>query len=213
MKLNVFTITIFLIILVSLVSGIILYPKLNDKVASHWDNNGNVNGYTSKLTSILLLPGIMIILYFLFMILPKIDPLKRNISFFKNEWKYFIITIFLFLLYIHLLTLFYNTGLNVNISKWIIPAIGFVFYQTGSLISKSKRNWFIGIRTPWTLSSDYVWNKTHKITSVLFKIYGLIVVLSIFIFKLAFLILFVGIIGIIMFVYIYSYYTYKKLKK
>jgi len=58
--------------------------------------------------------------------------------------------------------------------QMMVPALGILFYYCGILIENAKRNWFIGIRTPWTLSNEKVWERTHKIGGKLFKIAGLI---------------------------------------
>lgn len=207
-----YKIIIFLIIFSSLISGIILYPKINDNFASHWDSKGEVDGYMSKNWGILLLPVIMIILYFLLIIIPKIDPLKKNIYSFKEDFDSFILVIILFFAYIHILTIVYNTGIYFNLSKWILPALGILIYKTGIMITRSKRNWFIGIRTPWTLSSDYVWDRTHEVSGNLFKISGIIIILSIFIFKYSFIIMLASILFSAMFSVVYSYYIFKKKK-
>lgn len=209
MKKNIF---IFIIIILSLLVGIYFSPQMNDRVASHWNSKGEVDGYLSKTTSIILIPIIMLILYFAFTIIPKIDPLKKNILSFQKEFNNFIIIFFLFLFYIHLLTILYNIGIIFNLSKFMLPALGILFYRMGILISRSKRNWFIGIKTPWTLSNDFVWDRTHRISGNLFKISGIIIILSIFLFKYAFLILLILIVFTLIFVYAYSYYLYKNRK-
>lgn len=161
-------ILIFIIILLSLIISFYFYPQLDDKIISHWDSQGNANGYISKTTGVLLIPIIMIITYFLFVILPKIDPLKKNILSFKYEFDSYLIFFLLFLFYIHLLMILYTIGILFNFSKLILPALGILVYRTGILISRCKKNWFIGIKTPWTLSNDFVWDKTHRIAGNLY---------------------------------------------
>ncbi len=139
---------ILIILLISLFSGIIAYPYLNDEFASHWNSKGEVDGHMSKIGGILLLPIVMIIIYFLLAFFPKIDPLKKNVDLFKKEFDLFIIGILLFLMYLHILTIIYNLGYIFNLSKMVVPAFGFFFYLIGILLLKSKRNWFIGIKTP-----------------------------------------------------------------
>ena len=78
-----------------------------------------------------------------------------------------------FMVYMHGLTLAWNLGYNkFNMGAAMLPGVGLIFLFAGVMMRKAKRNFFIGIRTPWTLSSDYVWNETHRIGSILFIISG-----------------------------------------
>jgi uncharacterized membrane protein len=206
MKKNIF---VFIIILLSLIVSFYFYPQMDDKIASNWDREGNVSGYISKTTGTLLIPIIMVIIYFLFTILPKIDPLKKNILSFKYEFDSYLIFFLLFLFYIHILIIFYNIGITFNLSKWILPALGILIYRSGILISRCKKNWFIGIKTPWTLSNDFVWDKTHRVSGNIFKISGILIIFSIFVFKYAYFFLIGLLTFIIIFVYGYSYIIYK----
>ena len=138
------------------------------------------------------------------------EPLKENVEKFKKYFDTFILIIILFLFYIYLLTVCWNLGGRFNMIMMMSPAIGAMFYYAGILMEKSKRNWFIGIRTPWTLSSDKVWEKTHKIGGLLFKISGLLAIIGMFfgnyaIFFVLFPILFTSVYTII-----YSYLEYRK---
>jgi uncharacterized membrane protein len=92
----------------------------------------------------------------------------------------------------------------------MIPFMGILFYYSGVLIENSKRNWFIGIKTPWTLSSEAVWNETHKIGGKLFKIAGIIAIFGIFFLKYALFFILVPIILSSIYTIIYSYLQYKK---
>ncbi len=95
---------------------------------------------------------------------PKIDPLKSNIAKFRGYYDDFILFIAAFLLYIHGLTIAWNLGFEFDMAKMIIPAMAAVFWFAGALMKNSKRNWFIGVRTPWTISlvaySYLLWRKT-----------------------------------------------------
>ena len=95
----------------------------------------------------------------------------------------------------------------------MVPALGILFYFVGIVTEKAKRNWFIGIRTPWTLSSDIVWNKTHKIGGKLFKIAALIAFSGLFFPKYAILLVIVPVILVALYTIVYSYFEYKKQKK
>ena len=198
------------IIALSFILGIFLYPQMPDKMASHWNIDGQVDSYMSKFWGVFLMPIISVGLLFVFMLIPKIDPLKENIEKFRKYFDKFIILIILYLSYIHFLSIVWNLGARFDIGQFIMPAMGILFYYIGVLIQNSKRNWSIGIRTPWTLSSEKVWDKTHKIAGKLFKVAGIIAFLGIFFSRNAIFFVIVPVILIIVYTFIYSYFEYKK---
>jgi len=198
------------IILLSFAIGIYFYPEMPDKMASHWNTQGKVDGYMSKFWGLFLMPIVSIGLLFLFILIPKIDPLKENIEKFRKYFDGFIVLMIAFLFYIYLLTVFWNIGIRFNMAQLMIPALGILFYYCGILVENAKRNWFIGIRTPWTLSSEAVWDRTHKIGGKLFKIAGIISFLGIFLPRYAILFVIIPAISVAVYTIIYSYFEYKK---
>jgi len=209
------TAAIVLIILLSFIVGICAYQNIQgDIIASHWNSEGNVNGYMSKFWGIFLVPLMSVGLYLLFLLIPRIDPLKKNIQKFRKEYDLFILIFILFLFLVFVLTILTNLGYGFNMVFVIMPAIGLLFFYLGIIMKKLKRNWFIGIRTPWTLSSDIVWDKTHKLGSVLFKIMGVIFFLGI-LFPPKYLIWFilVPVFIIVIWLFLYSYLEYQKIRK
>ncbi len=205
-------ITILGIILASFIIGIYFYPQMPSEMASHWNSQGQVDGYMSKFWGLFLMPIISFGMFLLFIAIPKIDPYKQNIEKFKKYYNNFVVLIIIFLFYLYLLTIFWNVGLRFNMIQLIAPAFGILFYYCGILTEKAKRNWFIGIKTPWTLSSERVWDKTHKIGGKLFKITGIIALFGTFFPSKA--IFFIFIPGILSAVYtiIYSYFEWQKEK-
>lgn len=208
-KTNIF---IFIIILVSFAVGIYFYPKFPARIASHWNAQGQVDGYMSKCWGLFLLPIILLAIWLLFLIIPKIDPLKHNIEKFRKYFDAFIVLIILFLLYLYVLTIYWNLGNIFNMGQAIVPAIGLLFFYIGILLKHAQRNWFIGIRTPWTLSSDNVWEKTHKLGAKLFKIAGVIAFLGLFFPGAAIWFVLIPAIFFALYTIIYSYFEYKKEK-
>jgi len=204
------TIIVSAIIILSFILGIYLYPQMPDKMASHWNSNGEVNGYMSKFWGLFLMPIVLIVVLIMFILIPKIDPLKKNIKKFRKYFDGFILLLTIFLLYIHVLTIFWNLNYRFDMTRMIIPAIGILFYYIGILTENAKRNWFIGIRTPWTLSSDKVWEKTHKLGGKLFKISGIIALFGIVFPKYAIWLILAPVIATAIYTLIYSYFEYQK---
>lgn len=193
--------------------GIYLYPQLPTSLASHWDTNGQVNGHLPKFWGLFLMPIIAIGLLLLFLLIPKIDPLAKNIEKFRKYYNNFIFIIIVFLLFIHFLSILWNLGYKFNFSTITLASIGFLFYYIGTILTHIKRNWFMGIRTPWTLSSDNVWDKTHKLGGTLFKIMGIIAVTGAFLPDKFIFIFFIPLIAIVLFLLFYSYNEYRKENK
>jgi len=207
------SIIVLSILVISFLIGIYFYYQFPDKIVSHWDSQGQPNGYMSKFLGLFLMPLISVALFLLFMLLPKIDPFKKNIQKFRNYFDGFIIIIFVFLFYLYLLTIFWNLGYTFNMILFLIPAFTVLLYYAGILIEHAKRNWFIGIRTPWTLSSEKVWNKTHKLGAKLFKVSAVIALLGLVFQKYAIYFVIIPLIFSVLDTTIYSYFEYKKLRK
>lgn len=204
-------IIISIIILLSFAIGIYLYPQMPEKMASHWNIKGEVDNYISKFWGLFLMPFISLGLFLLFILIPRIDPLKANIEKFRKHFDAFVVLVILFLFYLYLLTIFWNFGVRFKMSQFLAPAFGILFYYCGILIENAKRNWFVGIRTPWTLSNEKVWEKTHKIGGKLFKIVGIITVLGVFFPNYTFFFVLIPVILVAVYTIIYSYFEYKKI--
>jgi len=200
-----------LIILISFLLGIFLYPKMGVDMASHWNLKGEVNGYLPKFWGLFLMPILSVLLLGLFLVIPNLDPKKENIKKFKKYYDGFIFVIILFLFYLYLLTIFWNLNYRFDFIKFIIPPFALLFFYLGILIENAKRNWFIGIRTPWTIESEKVWDKTHKLGGILFKICGLISLTGLLIPQIAFFMVIIPIMLSTIITIIYSYIEYKKL--
>jgi len=205
--------TVIFIVVMSFMLAFVLYPIVPEKLVSHWDMYGEPNGVMSKFWGLFLMPFISVALFLFFIIFPKIDPKSGNIEKFRNYFDRFIVSLFVFLFYIFVLTLFWNIGSPVPIIPFLSAALGLFFFSVGSLVSHSEINWTIGIRTPWTLSSETVWKKTHKLGGILFKITGGIVVLSILVPQFSFVIVITSILLAVFISVVYSYILYAKEKK
>ena len=206
------TIVVLLLLIVATAAGLLLWNRLPDQMASHWDINDRVNGYMPKVWGVFLMPLISLGMFALFLAVPAIDPLKANIAKFRETFNLFIVLIVTFMLYIYGLTLAWSLGYtNFKMSTSMLPAMGLLFIFLGFMLRKAKRNFFIGIRTPWTLSSDTVWDKTHQLGAILFMASGVLAFLGgIFGGMTAFWLLFVPLIGSTVFLLIYSYVLYQR---
>ncbi len=197
------------IILIALILGALVYDQMPDQVASHWNEKGEVDGYMGKFWGVFLMPVISIAMLALFLVIPNLDPLKENITEFRETYNLFIFFFMLFFGYVWALTIVWNFR-PFNMNSAILPATGLLFIFIGYMLGKAKRNWFIGIRTPWTLSSETVWDKTHQLGGKLFMASGVLAILGIFFGEYAIWFTLVPLLGSTVYLLVYSYLLYKK---
>jgi uncharacterized membrane protein len=195
--------------------GIYFFDKipLNEKglMIIHWNSKGEPDGYSTKFVGLILMPLITVGLYLLFFLIPTIAVYKQNVKDFYKEYMFkFKLILILFLFTIYLISIIANLGYQFNMRYFIIPAIAILFYYIGHIIKHTKRNFFIGIRTPWTLSNDRVWKKTHELGSITFRINALIFLLVVFLPRYSFLIFITSLLVNILSLFIYSYLLYRE---
>lgn len=211
MSTNTTSIIVLTLIAIAVIAGALLWNQLPEQMASHWNANDQVDGYMPKFWGVFLMPLVTLGMFALFIVLPNVDPLKANIVTFRGAFNLFILLIVAFMLYIHGLTLAWSLGYqSFKMSAAMLPFLGILFIFIGYLLRQAKRNFFIGIRTPWTLSSDTVWDKTHQLGSVLFMVSGALAIAGSFLGGMAaFWLLLVPLMGSTLFLVIYSYVLYR----
>ncbi len=203
---------IWAIIALMFISGAYIYPSMPETMATHWDAEGNVNGYSTRAVGVFLMPVLTLGIYLLFKAIPHIAVYRKNIESFKQYYFYLIAGVVIFLAVVQSAMLAANMGYVFDMSYIIMPTIAVLFYGIGIILEKTRRNFFIGIRTPWTLSSDAVWEKTNRIGSKMFRVFGVLAVLSLIVpGSLLFFIaaVFIGVV----YLFVYSYLEYEKEKK
>jgi len=196
-------------IALAFIVGILLYPQMPDPMPSHWNIAGEVDGYMPRFWGLFLLPLVMVGIFLLYLAIPRIDPLKANIAAFIREYNLLMVLLSGFMFYVYILTILWALGFEFNMNLMILPAMGVLFIAIGILIGNARRNFFVGIRTPWTLSSDTVWAKTHRLGKWTFIAAGAISIFSAFLGEMGFW-LFMGATLLAAFVpVLYSYIIWK----
>lgn len=203
-------IAVFGIVLLSLLASICCYPHIPEEVDTHWNTQGQVDGRTPKFWALFSMPLILAGVSLLFFVIPRIDPLKANIEKFRKYYDGFIILFLLFMLSVHCQVILWNFGIKVGPNVVIPIGFGVLVFYIGILCEHAKRNWFIGIRTPWTLSSERVWNKTHKVGGKLFRVGGVIIFVSVFFQKYMLFFILIPALSIAVYTLVYSYLEYQK---
>jgi len=199
------------LVALSFATAYFAYPLMPEKVASHWNFDGKVDGYMPRNIGVYFVPLLGAAIFALLYILPSIDPKKENYRKFQKEYDELAAIIIAFLYYAYALTLVFNMGYSFNLTQFLAPGIGALFLYLGAALGKAKQNWFVGIRTPWTMSSEKVWNSTHALGSKLFMAAGVVALLG-----TALPQMFVAAIAIVIAsavaTFVYSYSEYRKEK-
>jgi uncharacterized membrane protein len=210
MKTKTTLIIIFVLFAASLAFGFLIAPQMPETIVTHWNAAGEGDGYGSRQGHILFMPLMTLGLSLLILFLPKIDPLRGNIEHFRDDYNRYVVVFAAFMTYIYMLTNLWNLGLKFNMTGMVTAAIGVLFIFTGTLLSKAKRNYFIGIRTPWTLYSDSVWNATHRLGGKLFMASGVIALLALIVPRFAIFLLLVPVLGASLIAVVYSYILFRR---
>ena len=172
-----------LIIIATFLLGILMYNKLPESIPIHWNFAGEVDGYGNKFIGTFMVPLIMIALWLAMIYLPKIDPKKENYNKFDKSYKLFQSILLTFFFIIQIIVILSAMGYNISINRAMPIVSGVLMILIGNYIPKAKSNFFYGIKTPWTLSSEVSWRKTHRLGGKLFVLSGLISIVSQFIFN------------------------------
>ncbi len=200
------------IIVLAFLTGAYFYPQMPPQVVSHWNAQGVADGYMSKFWGIFLMPMMLVFLYLLLEFLPKIDPKRKNVESFRGKYDDFIIYFFVFMFGIFLLTISWNLGYKISIMKFF--AIGFagLSYTLSKLVGGAKMNWFMGIRTPWTMSNEKVWDDTHALGGKLYKYGAVLSLLGFFSDKYTIFFVIMPLMTISFYLVLFSYLDFKKIE-
>ena len=181
-----------LITLALLAAGVVLYPHLPERVATHWDLHGNVNGYSSRLQAVVILPAIMAGIMLLFAVLPALSPRHFKIEPFLSTYLYLMLVITIALAYFQAIVLWAALRPGLPLTHAIFGGVCILWMLMANVMGKVKRNFFIGIRTPWTLASERVWYTTHRFAARIWMWSGLIGLLLAFIYPMAAMAVIIG---------------------
>jgi len=161
------------LLVIAVVISAIYYQKLPATVPTHWNIEGKVDQYGSKLTAVVTGPILVLLGIGLTLLLPKISPKKYEISKFEETFAYAMLLVsglFLFLSYVILRA---SAGGKSDVGETIMFGMFLFFAFLGNILGKIRRNFFMGIRTPWTLASEPVWDATHRLAGKLFFFGGI----------------------------------------
>lgn len=198
-------ISVIISILLFALVNLLFYKKMPETLPTHWGFNNKIDGYSSKFTTLITTPLLLIFLNIFSCFMLDNDPKNKD----KNNFVITIgkATIPLVMLITFVISVFYGLGKKINVMVIISIFVGFLLILIGNYLPKTKRNYTVGIKLPWTLNSDENWNKTHRLAGYFFILGGIVFLLTPFIGNEYLIFLTFMIIGIIP--AIYSFYLYK----
>ncbi len=213
MKLKAFTVTTVLLVLVFLVVGAALYGRLPEAIPTHFDFDGRPDGYSVKLLAILLTPGLLVLTGVVLGVLPRIAPKGYRLEPFRRVYLIFGIALLALEFSDGVLELRSALGYHLDNNRAVIFGTGFLLVVLGNFLGKVTRNFFVGIRTPWTLASPEVWRRTHRLGGVLFVVGGLgILAAGLFGTARARVVILPVVMAIALVLTIYSYVIYRRIE-
>lgn len=165
-------------IVVAFAASAAVYGRLPDPMPTHWNMSGEADGWTSLPLGAFMLPLILVGVFAMLHFLPGIDPRKANYAKFRSSYDLLIVAVMGFMLGVHLLVLATALGMDVSMERLVPVGVAVLLIVIGNLLPRTRPNWFVGIRTPWTLSSDRVWERTHRFGGQLFVAGGFLALLA-----------------------------------
>lgn len=202
-----------LLVIAGLGLGMYYYAHFPDRVAVHWNFAGVADRYGGRFEGAYGIPLMLVFMYGLFLVFPAIDPKRNRYQEFEKYFRVFRSAIMGVLFIVFLAMGISNLGYAVEIGPVVATAIGILMIVLGNFMGKIKNNWFMGIRTPWTLSSENVWNKTHRFGGWAFVFMGLAIMAAPHLPESLAVVLFGLGVGLAVFgTMIYSYWLYLKEK-
>jgi len=150
-----------------------LWPIAPERIPVHWNINGEIDRYGGRLEGLLAVPLIAVAVYALMLALPRIDPGRANYASFRAAYRWCRLAVLGMVAFMYGCMLLTAFGHPVHMGTVAPIATGVLFIVLGNFMGKFRPNWFVGVRTPWTLSSRRSWNKTHRLAGWLFMAMGL----------------------------------------
>lgn len=198
------------LVALSVLASALAYPEMPAEMGVHWNASGEADGRMARGYALALFPALVAVSLGLFAALPRIDPLGENVAQFRKQYDTFVVLLLAFLTYVHLLVLAANAGYEFEMIQALAPAVGGLFYYVGVLSEHAERNWFVGIRTPWTLSDEDVWKRTHERAAPLFKLAAVVAALGALVPAYAELLIAAPIAVVALYATVYSYVEYRR---
>jgi uncharacterized membrane protein len=161
---------------IGVAASLAVYGRLPERMAVHWDLDGNPNGWMPRAFGAFFAPVFLLVLWQLMRILPRIDPREPNYARFTDAYDTIVAAALLLLLATHGIVLAEALGYHVPVARLVPALVGALFVVIGNVMPRMRPNWWFGVRTPWTLSNDRVWARTHRLAGFSMTGAGLVMI-------------------------------------
>ena len=165
-----------IVFMATVVISVVAYPRLPARVPTHWDLEGHINGDSSRWAAALMMPVMIVAMWGWFGFLPTIDPRRANYEKFTKAYDRIRDAVITMLAAVHALIIGSALGYPVNAERVAPVAVGLLLVVIGNVLPQARPTWFVGVRTPWTLSNDRVWERTHRVAGHLTVAAGVLTV-------------------------------------
>jgi uncharacterized membrane protein len=152
----------------------LFHPGLPEMLPSHWDLHGQPDGWMHRDVALCLMPAIMFGWVGLTLLLPAISPQRYKVDSFAGTYAYCMFLVQALLAYVHGLMTLGPLGAGFDIGRALVVGVLLLLALLGSVLGRVRRNFWIGVRTPWTLADDVVWDRTHHLAAWLMTLAGLL---------------------------------------
>lgn len=186
-----------------------IYSSMPEQMPVHWNIRGEADSFSPKSVALFLFPSIIAGLYMLMLFLPGLAVFRQNIEKSGKSLDGLKLALILFFSVVYIATLLPSFGLRLSLSFVMPLSIAALFYYLGHIMMGIKRNYFFGIRTPWTLSDDFVWEKTHWLGSLTFRLNGILLLLGLLGPAVFFWVLISSVLLNVLLLFGYSYWLWK----
>jgi uncharacterized membrane protein len=200
-------------VMLSGIVNLLATPSLPAVLVTNWDAAGVPNGTMPKLLALWLFPLLTAGILVLLAAVPRIDPLRENIAAFRPYYDWFVVVFAAYMFVVHAGVVAFNLGYEFDFTLLILVAVAGLLYYSGVVLTHAKQNWFVGIRTPWTLSSEEVWERTHALGGRLFKLTAVLSLFGLLFGEYAIYFLVVPALLTAGVTVVYSYYLYERLER
>jgi len=133
-----------------------------ERVATHWGMNGEPNGFSPRESLWAFGPGALTALLALTAVLPWLSPRRFEVDSFRSTYNFIMLAVFLMMAYVYGIILWAGSGIHVDVSRFAMGGVCLFIAVIGNVLSKVRPNFYIGVRTPWTLANEKVWYATHR---------------------------------------------------
>jgi uncharacterized membrane protein len=187
-----------------------VYDRLPERIPTHWNWKGEVDGWMPRTWGVFVIPLITTIIWGVFLVLPRISPKEFPITPFIAAYEWMSVGLVAFMVYMNALVLLVGLGYPVPMTPAVLAGMGGLFILIGGVLGKTTRNCFVGIRTAWTFANDEVWERTHRLGGKVFMAAGAATIVAGLLPNGMWLIL-VALAAAVLIPVVYSYYLYRNL--